>query len=100
MGILNEIFKYYTYGSAWAPDIDFDVANVTTSLPNGQLPFGMLVKTDETSSGNGVQTFVWENATGGSVQNAFEIYVPVSLVHKWGVLEDTITIVVNPGTGN
>lgn len=93
---------YYTYdllGATWAPDIKFDVAHVTTSLPNGQLPFGMRVKTDP-SSGNGVQTFVWENATGGSVQNAFEIYVPVSLEHKWGVLEDRITIVVNPGTGN
>jgi hypothetical protein len=93
---------YYTYGllgATWAPDIKFDVAHVTTSLPNGQLPFGMKVKTDS-SSPNGVQTFEWENASGGSVQNAFEIYVPVSLEHKWGILEDTITIVVNPGTGN
>lgn len=92
---------YYTYAfnTTWAPDIFFDVNNVTTSLPNGSLPNGMSVKGD-TTSGNGVQTFVWENASGGSVQNAFEIYVPVSLEHKWGVLEDTITIVVNPGTGN
>lgn len=89
---------YTTYGTSWAPNVVFDVDNVTTSLPGGQLPFGMTLKVDPSST-HGHHIYKWENATGGSVQNAFEIYIPASIKHKWGTLEGKITIVVNPGTG-
>lgn len=91
-------------GGTYIPTFNFDFANPTTNLPNGQMPFGMYVKADNTSVGTAPNyttlVIAWENATGGSVQNAFEIYLPVSINHKWGTLEGKITIVVNPGTGN
>ncbi len=91
-------------GGTYIPTFNFNFNNLTTNLPNGQLPFGMRVKADDASVGTAPNyttlVVVWENETGGSVQNAFEIYLPVSINHKWGKLEGKITIVVNPGTGN
>jgi phage host-nuclease inhibitor protein Gam len=102
-GLINHYEIAYTtsgvLGSNWAPDVVFDVNNVTTSLPGGELPFGMTLKVDPSST-HGHHIYKWENATGGSVQNAFEIYIPASIKHKWGTLETLVTVVVNPGTGN
>ena len=99
-GLINHYeIDYTTSGTSWAPNVVFDVNNVTTSLPGGQLPFGMTLKVDPSST-HGHHIYKWENATGGSVQNAFEIYIPASIEHKWGTLETLVTVVVNPGTGN
>lgn len=102
-GLINHYEIDYVTGGllngSWAPNVVFDVNNVTTSLPGGQLPFGMTLKVDPSST-HGLHVYKWENATGGSVQNAFEIYIPASIEHKWGTLETLVTVVVNPGTGN
>lgn len=102
-GLINHYELDYVTGGllnfSWAPNVLFDVNNVTTSLPGGQLPFGMTLKVDPSST-HGLHVYKWENATGGSVQNAFEIYIPASIKHKWGTLETLVTVVVNPGTGN
>lgn len=92
-------------GGTYVPTLNFDFAHLTTNLPGGQMPFGMFVKADNTSVGTSPNytrlVIVWENATGGSVQNPFEVYLPVSVTHKWGTLTTgKVTIVVNPGTGN
>lgn len=96
-----------TSGSTWVPTINWTLigAGVTTNLPGGQLPFGMTLKVDTNLSSGTNPNFRelvlnWENASGASTQNPFEVYLPVSIDHKWGKLEGKVTIVVNPGTGN
>lgn len=91
----------------WVPTINWTLSgsDVTTNLPGGQLPFGMTLKVDtglSTGSNPNFRELVlrWENASGASTQNPFEVYLPVSIAHKWGTLTGKVTIVVNPGTGN
>ena len=102
---------YEIANTNYVPHIKFDVENITTNLPNGTFPEGMRMKLSSESIqvGDYYSKLVleWSNATGGSVQAPFEIYIPVSLKHKWGelgveegnVIEEFVTITVNPGTG-
>lgn len=101
-GLVNH---YEIANTDFVPEINFDFDKITTDLPGGVLPKGMAMKKslDESDfDGNDYATrlvIAWSNSSGGSVQQAFDMYIPVSLEHKWGVLESKITITVNPGQG-
>lgn len=101
-----EIARIVSSGS-YVPTLDWDFSQtaVKTNLPSGVLPQGMSFKIDTSLSTGSNPNFNqlvirWENASGASTQNPFEVYIPVSIDHKWGTLEGTVTVLVNPGTGN
>lgn len=108
-----------------AMDFDFDhlTSNLLNGVPtegvtNGPIPQGSRLKLDLTNStttnlviaipGDGAANadvvtnfvFEWTNSATGAVQNSFKVFVPVSLKHKWGTLNDKLVITINPGNGN
>ncbi len=103
------INHYEIANTQFVPHLLFDFDNITTSLPGGTLPSGVGAKVNEddtniadTIDGTDIYSTLvieWSNETGGSVQEAFEMYIPVKLDHKWGTLESKVTITVNPGQG-
>jgi hypothetical protein len=84
------------------------VSAITFDIPAGmKLKYGVVDAAGHTTIVVGGETinvpttyaFEWENGATGAIQNAFKIAIPVSLTHKWGVLQGTLIITVNPGSG-
>lgn len=122
---ISAVNYYGEYGFIAAMDFDFDnlTSNLLNGVPtegvtNGPIPQGSRLKLDLTNSttttyevakpGGGVENadvvtnfvFEWTNSATGAVQNEFKVFVPVSLKHKWGTLNDKLVITVKPGNGN
>ena len=89
------------------PDGTIDPNNVTYPIPAGikdKISLDYIV--GETTVVNGVATttpaqllIVWDNGATGAIKDEFKVAIPVSVAHKWGVLEGNVIFTVKVGSG-
>lgn len=72
-----------------ADDVVLDLANVTTDLPDGNLP-----STASLEQRPGYKLFYMNVLS--PIQYTYHIYIPASIEYGWGVLNQTLVITVDP----
>jgi hypothetical protein len=108
-----------TYHSPFVFDVDNATCNIQADgtiggAINRPLPAGLSFKTGVVEAAGyetvivgadnisvpTTYTFEWENASTGAIQDEFKVAIPVTVTHKWGVLNSSLVISIKPGSGN
>ena len=101
--VAAELYDYY--------DIQTAVWNIEKDTSNLKLLNGNRVPTPNYKDGpvatlqyqvdydSTKNELVFYNNSGSALVESFEIYVPVTINHKWGSTSEVVTIKVNPASG-